>query len=79
MRILSVYEKTPRKQDKRLVISVSSNTEFLLECVFTILPGVTDKSEFISALAIHMPIWKNMLLPSEACPGDFKLYSGNLS
>lgn len=46
-RILSAWEKTPRKK-KSLVTSVSSNWELFLECIFAFLRGLADRTEFTS-------------------------------
>lgn len=55
------------QQDKSLVTSAFLfffflNTELFLECVFVLLPGVEDRSEFTSAVVIHVPLWENMCL-----------------
>jgi hypothetical protein len=47
MRILSVCEKIPRKQDTSLMTAVSSKHGIFLECAFMLLPGVADRNEFI--------------------------------
>lgn len=62
VRILGACEKSPRKHDKSLGISVSPNSEFLLECVSRLLPGVADRSEFTSAVVTHVPLWNHMFL-----------------
>jgi hypothetical protein len=54
--IVSAWEKTPRKQE-------SCDLGFFLEGAFTLLPGVEDRSEFTSAVVIHLPLQKTMLLP----------------
>ena len=48
MGILSACEKTPEKQDKRLVTSVSSKHKIVLGTCFHVLPGVADGNEFNS-------------------------------
>lgn len=58
-------EKTPRKQDKGLMTSVSSKQLFL-EYVFVLLPGIADRNEFTPnyslqqafVMFIYMPLWK---------------------
>ena len=77
--ILSACEKTPRKQDKSLVTSVSSKTWTLFsECVFVPLSGISDRSEFTPAVVTHMSVWNNMFLPCAACLCDcIILYSGD--
>lgn len=37
-------------------------SELFLACVFMGLPGAADRSEFTSAVVIHMPLLKYMLL-----------------
>lgn len=67
-KILRVCEKAPRKQVKSLMTSSLLKTQncslsvFSHECVFTLPPGVVDRSGFTSTVDIHMPLWKNMLL-----------------
>lgn len=43
------------------------DTELLFECIFTLPSGVVDQSVFTSTVDIHMPLWKNTLLPCVAC------------
>lgn len=47
--------------------------ESLLECVFMFFPGTAGWGEFTSAVGIHVPPWKNMVLPCASCPGDCAL------
>jgi hypothetical protein len=47
-----------------------------LECVPMLLPGVV---EFTSAVAIHVPLCKNEVLPHAACSGECTLSSGDSS
>ena len=72
MRFLSACEKTPRKQDKNLVTSVSSKHKMFLECVFALFPGVVDRSGFTSAFVIHVFVEKH-LLRYAACHYDYIL------
>lgn len=44
MRILSKYENTPRKQEDSWGLSFFKNLELSLECVYTFLPGVSERS-----------------------------------
>lgn len=65
MRILSACETIPTRQescDLSLFVFFFLNTELFLECVFVLLPGVEDRSEFTSAVVIHVPLWENMCL-----------------
>ena len=57
-----------RKQDVNLVASVPSNTELYWECIFVLHPGVEDRCEFTSSLAIYMTLWIYMYLPCVARP-----------
>lgn len=68
MKILNVCETAPGKQDVNLVASVSSNTELYWECIFVLHPGVEDRCEFTSSLAIYMTLWIYMYLPCVARP-----------
>lgn len=45
MRILSVCEKIPRKQDTSLMTAVSSKHGIFLECAFMLLPGIADRTK----------------------------------
>lgn len=47
---------------------VLQNTELILECAFVLLSVVTDRSKFTSAVFIHMPLWKNLVLSQVTCP-----------
>ena len=40
-----------------------------------LLPGVADRSEFISAVVIHVSPWKNMFLPCVSGLCDCIVYS----
>lgn len=58
VKILSEYEKL--QENKSLATSISSkNTALFLECASVLLPGVAERSAFASAVAIHVPLWKN--------------------
>lgn len=39
------------------------NEELFLECVFVLLPGVEDRSEFTSAVVIDVPLGKHVACP----------------
>lgn len=72
VRILSAYKRTPREQDKSLVISLSST--MFLEC-FMLFSDVKDMNEFTLPVVSHMLLWKNMVLTCVLCPCDCPLYS----
>lgn len=55
MRILGACDKTPRKQDKSLVTSVSWKHRIVLGTMCLV-----DKSEFTSAIVSHMTLWKSI-------------------
>lgn len=46
------------------------NTGLFLECGFVLLPGVANRCEITSAVAIHMSLQKNVFLPYVARPCD---------
>lgn len=52
-----------------------------LECVFILLQGITEKSEFISdyslqlaIVIVYVPLWKKHILPHTACFCDYKQF-----
>lgn len=51
VKILSEYEKTTRKQ-KSCDLNFFKNTDLFLECVSVLLPGVAERSELASVVAI---------------------------
>lgn len=58
VKILSEYEKL--QENKSLATSISSkNTALFLECASVFLQGASERSVFASAVAIHVPLWKN--------------------
>jgi hypothetical protein len=64
----------------RRLISVSSKHRTVLGMCFCapLPPGIADRNEFTSAVAIHVPLWENMLQSHVACPGDHTPYHDNL-
>lgn len=53
-RILIACEKTPRKQTKSIVASVSSEHGMFWECGFALLLGVAERSEFTSDYPLQL-------------------------
>lgn len=66
VRILSIGEKT-----RVLLPQFLQNKELFMKYAFMLLPGVVDRSEFTSAVVIHLPPWRNMFWPHVACPCDW--------
>lgn len=57
VRILRACENTQRKQDKGFGWpQFLPNTELFLECTLVLLPGVVHRSEFTSAVVMHIPL-----------------------
>lgn len=58
----SVLVRKLRGNMKRVLLpKFPENTELFVECIFVLLPDTVNMIEFTSAVAIHIPLQKNML------------------